>query len=165
MKVMAERVGFEPTCPCGQHAFEARPLRPLRYLSALEGPRLSPESLIIQKPDGREILVGTARLDGKTLPVARAIPDGKIPTRSSLPTTSSLPTSRAQVSCQWDEAYRAYVCRSARAFTARNHVRRSRPLPVPMARQYLKNARRESGSVVRTRVMVVTRDPVPSGST
>ena len=30
---MAERVGFEPTCPCGQDAFEAPPLRPLRYLS------------------------------------------------------------------------------------------------------------------------------------
>jgi hypothetical protein len=35
---MAERVGFEPTCPFGQHAFEARPLRPLRYLSAKVGP-------------------------------------------------------------------------------------------------------------------------------
>src|SRR6476659_5687422 len=31
---MAERVGFEPTCPFGQDAFEAPPLRPLRYLSA-----------------------------------------------------------------------------------------------------------------------------------
>ena len=30
---MAERVGFEPTCPFGQDAFEAPPLRPLRYLS------------------------------------------------------------------------------------------------------------------------------------
>src|SRR6188508_2013361 len=30
---LAERVGFEPTCPCGQDAFEAPPLRPLRYLS------------------------------------------------------------------------------------------------------------------------------------
>ena len=44
---MAERVGFEPTCPFGQHAFEARPLRPLRYLSARVGPRLSPELPII----------------------------------------------------------------------------------------------------------------------
>ena len=35
---LAERVGFEPTCPCGQDAFEAPPLRPLRYLSALSGP-------------------------------------------------------------------------------------------------------------------------------
>ena len=31
--IMAERVGFEPTCPFGQDAFEAPPLRPLRYLS------------------------------------------------------------------------------------------------------------------------------------
>src|SRR5581483_11332154 len=30
---VAERVGFEPTCPFGQDAFEAPPLRPLRYLS------------------------------------------------------------------------------------------------------------------------------------
>ena len=30
---LAERVGFEPTCPFGQDAFEAPPLRPLRYLS------------------------------------------------------------------------------------------------------------------------------------
>ena len=28
---MAERVGFEPTCPFGQDAFEAPPLRPLLY--------------------------------------------------------------------------------------------------------------------------------------
>jgi hypothetical protein len=34
--IVAERVGFEPTCPCGQDAFEAPPLRPLRYLSAEE---------------------------------------------------------------------------------------------------------------------------------
>ena len=33
--MLAERVGFEPTCPCGQDAFEAPPLRPLRYLSVL----------------------------------------------------------------------------------------------------------------------------------
>ena len=46
---LAERVGFEPTCPFGQHAFEARPLRPLRYLSARVGPRLSPESPIISR--------------------------------------------------------------------------------------------------------------------
>ena len=32
---LAERVGFEPTCPCGQDAFEAPPLRPLRYLSVI----------------------------------------------------------------------------------------------------------------------------------
>ena len=32
-KRLAERVGFEPTCPFGQDAFEAPPLRPLRYLS------------------------------------------------------------------------------------------------------------------------------------
>jgi hypothetical protein len=30
---VSERVGFEPTCPFGQDAFEAPPLRPLRYLS------------------------------------------------------------------------------------------------------------------------------------
>ncbi len=67
-----------------------------------------------------------------------------------------------------EEVYRrvpAEVYPSARAFTARNHVRRSTALPMRMTRQYLRNARRESGSVVRTRVMVVTRDPVPSGST
>jgi hypothetical protein len=34
--MLAERVGFEPTCPFGQDAFEAPPLRPLRYLSAEE---------------------------------------------------------------------------------------------------------------------------------
>ena len=44
---MAERVGFEPTCPFGQHAFEARPLRPLRYLSALGRLSRSPELSII----------------------------------------------------------------------------------------------------------------------
>ena len=33
---LAERVGFEPTCPFGQDAFEAPPLRPLRYLSVIE---------------------------------------------------------------------------------------------------------------------------------
>ena len=54
---------------------------------------------------------------------------------------------------------------SARAFAARNHVRRSTALPVPMTLQYLRNARRESASVVRTRVIVVTREPLPSEST
>src|SRR5688572_22595295 len=44
---MAERVGFEPTCPCGQDAFEAPPLPPLRYLSALSGPCQSQELSII----------------------------------------------------------------------------------------------------------------------
>src|SRR5690606_22182216 len=45
---MAERVGFEPTCPFGQDAFEAPPLRPLRYLSARVGPRSGrPEPPII----------------------------------------------------------------------------------------------------------------------
>src|SRR5215510_7572532 len=43
MPRVAERVGFEPTCPFGQDAFEAPPLRPLRYLSALSGPRKSQE--------------------------------------------------------------------------------------------------------------------------
>ena len=30
---MAETVGFEPTCPCGQLDFESSSLRPLRYVS------------------------------------------------------------------------------------------------------------------------------------
>ena len=30
---MAEAVGFEPTCPCGQLDFESSSLRPLRYAS------------------------------------------------------------------------------------------------------------------------------------
>ena len=30
---MAETVGFEPTCPCGQLDFESSSLRPLRYIS------------------------------------------------------------------------------------------------------------------------------------
>src|SRR5688500_8026697 len=47
--ILAERVGFEPTCPCGQDAFEAPPLRPLRYLSAREEPRPTPELSIIQR--------------------------------------------------------------------------------------------------------------------
>lgn len=32
---LADRVGFEPTCPCGQPHFECGSLRPLRYLSIL----------------------------------------------------------------------------------------------------------------------------------
>ncbi len=30
---MAEAVGFEPTCPCGQLHFECSSLQPLRYAS------------------------------------------------------------------------------------------------------------------------------------
>ena len=30
---LAEAVGFEPTCPCGQLDFESSSLRPLRYAS------------------------------------------------------------------------------------------------------------------------------------
>ena len=30
---MAEAVGFEPTCPCGQLLFECSSLQPLRYVS------------------------------------------------------------------------------------------------------------------------------------
>ena len=32
---MAERVGFEPTEPCGSTDFESASLRPLRYISML----------------------------------------------------------------------------------------------------------------------------------
>ena len=35
---MAERVGFEPTCPCGQLDFESSSLRPLRYRSGSDIP-------------------------------------------------------------------------------------------------------------------------------
>ena len=31
--LLAEKVGFEPTCPCGQPHFECGALRPLRYFS------------------------------------------------------------------------------------------------------------------------------------
>ena len=31
--IMAEKVGFEPTCGCPQTLFESAPLRPLRYFS------------------------------------------------------------------------------------------------------------------------------------
>mgnify|MGYP007056508675 CR=1 FL=1 len=33
MDFLAETVGFEPTCPCGQPDFESSSLRPLRYVS------------------------------------------------------------------------------------------------------------------------------------
>ena len=33
--IMAEKVGFEPTCGCPQTLFESAPLRPLRYFSIL----------------------------------------------------------------------------------------------------------------------------------
>ena len=33
--LLAEKVGFEPTCPCGQPHFECGALRPLRYFSML----------------------------------------------------------------------------------------------------------------------------------
>ena len=33
MAFLAETVGFEPTCPCGQPDFESGSLRPLRYVS------------------------------------------------------------------------------------------------------------------------------------
>jgi hypothetical protein len=48
------------------------------------------------------------------------------------------------------------LCRSARAFTARNNMRRSTALPVPMTRQYLRNARRSLS------VWTATRSPRPS---
>ena len=35
---LAERVGFEPTCPCGQLDFESSSLRPLRYRSGSDIP-------------------------------------------------------------------------------------------------------------------------------
>lgn len=35
---MAEAVGFEPTCPCGQLDFESSSLRPLRYRSGSDIP-------------------------------------------------------------------------------------------------------------------------------
>ena len=44
---LAERVGFEPTCPFGQDAFEAPPLRPLRYLSVYCFARWGPFSFPI----------------------------------------------------------------------------------------------------------------------
>ncbi len=44
---LAERVGFEPTCPFGQDAFEAPPLRPLRYLSVYYFARWGPFSFPI----------------------------------------------------------------------------------------------------------------------
>ena len=38
--LMAERVGFEPTCPCGQLDFESSSLRPLRYRSMFCGDQM-----------------------------------------------------------------------------------------------------------------------------
>src|SRR5215470_13521656 len=43
--MVSERVGFEPTCPFGQDAFEAPPLRPLRYLSITYFARGAPPPL------------------------------------------------------------------------------------------------------------------------
>ena len=37
----AERVGFEPTCPCGQTVFKTASLWPLRYLSIIDKIRVS----------------------------------------------------------------------------------------------------------------------------
>ena len=100
---MAERVGFEPTCPFGQDAFEAPPLRPLRYLSVEVG---AAEPLIVARAQAE--LAG-ARWSRRP--------------SNSCPTSSITPAPRAPVVTTW-----AISLTEGRAFataTARPHARRN----------------------------------------
>ena len=47
---MAEAVGFEPTCPCGQLHFECSSLQPLRYASVYKYSLLGTNHMISSQP-------------------------------------------------------------------------------------------------------------------
>ena len=47
---MAEAVGFEPTCPCGQLHFECSSLQPLRYASMYKYSLLGTNHMISSQP-------------------------------------------------------------------------------------------------------------------
>src|SRR5262249_10827542 len=85
---LAERVGFEPTCRFWrQDAFEAPPLRPLRYLSGqwcsyqlttyngqftTKEPEPCPPSIECSWPGGQPSTVGARRFPGRRQPSARS---------------------------------------------------------------------------------------------
>ena len=48
--LMAEAVGFEPTCPCGQLHFECSSLQPLRYASVYKYSLLGTNHMISSQP-------------------------------------------------------------------------------------------------------------------
>jgi hypothetical protein len=83
---MAERVGFEPTCPFGQDAFEAPPLRPLRYLSIIQIRSVGPFSIPHLPPslgDNRHPSFGAAGRCALGAPSTLSLVEGSPRTRAS----------------------------------------------------------------------------------
>ena len=68
---LAEAVGFEPTCPCGQPHFECGSLRPLRYTSIKYSVILTTPFII---PPGLEIVKGFRSGEEESLENLRPAP-------------------------------------------------------------------------------------------
>jgi hypothetical protein len=88
---VAERVGFEPTCPCGQDAFEAPPLRPLRYLSVYWRSRPPAARLgSLHSLPLRRVAPFRSRLGARRRPAVRLARLGSLPLRRVAPFRSRL---------------------------------------------------------------------------